>query len=126
MNACIIEVHHLADRIQPLPPSTAKTFRDLGATSYGSEGGFRVPPSAPHDCRRRDPAGPRTDGPSRRDKGSQQVHSPGQSAIQIAKSTSLPSGSARVHHPGAFLSLITRPPAATAAAMGPSIWSGGR
>ena len=42
-----------------------------------------------------------------------------------ATSTSLPSASASVHHPGAFSSLTMRPPAASAAATRASAWSCG-
>ena len=44
---------------------------------------------------------------------------------QGATSTSLPSASARVHHSGAFSSLTTWPPAASAAATRASAWSCG-
>lgn len=50
----------------------------------------------------------------------------GQSSPQMARSTSLPSGSASVHQPGAFASLTMCPPAATAAAMRAWTWSWGR
>jgi hypothetical protein len=42
---------------------------------------------------------------------------------QIARSTSLPSGSASVHQSGAFSSLTAWPPAASAAAIRASAWS---
>jgi hypothetical protein len=44
---------------------------------------------------------------------------------QIARSASLPSGSARVHQPGAWVSLTIRPPAATAASIRARTWSYG-
>jgi len=44
---------------------------------------------------------------------------------QIARSASLPSGSARVHQPGAWASLTIRPPAASAASIRACTWSCG-
>jgi hypothetical protein len=63
-------------------------------------------------------------GPSA-DDGSGQPSSGSSRSGQGATSTSLPSGSARVHHSGACPSYTMRPPASIAAAMRPSACSCG-